>query len=367
MATRARKKTLKKGVTSKTIRKVKADLVGDMLEQINAKTDTVGALRFDSDDVIGHVKNVISSGSLAIDSGTGIGGLPSGRIVEVYGQAQCGKTTFTDHVLASTQRLGGVAVVCDVEEKKDLAYAKSIGVNVKDMIILQPPTAGAFKTFEQVLRSIEVVLDVWLASGNTVPLTIAWDSIASTPTETEMEDTDSKQPGVAAKLMRKAMRRLTQKVAWANALLLCTNQQYEKIGGFGGFAGVRRKTYGGDAIPYHASMRIELIRTGTLKTGSGEMYGVEGIAKFVKNNCAPPSNDQKYAIEWGKGFANDWSMYEKLKEYKYITTAGSWHTLNFDGLDSPKKFQQSFRGMRALFEDSPQLFTQVQNIYSQLP
>lgn len=368
MATR--KKAVKKPVKSAVVKKVRAkkkqvkkDLIADFRQQVEADSG-MEVVPFDSDAVIGHVTRVCPTGSLAIDRATGIGGLPFGRFVEVYGQPQCGKTTFTDHVLAQTQMMGGVGAVCDVEEKKDLKYAQSIGVNTKDLLLLQSPT-GTFKTFESVLRAIEASLDYWIKNKVDKPITIVWDSLAATPTETELEDVGSKEPGLPARHMRRAMRRLTQKVAQANALVLVTNQQFEKIG-FSRTPGVRRSTYGGAAIRYHATMRLELVRTGWLTLSNGENVGIEGIVKPFKNNLSPPNNNQAYAILYGNGFDNYWTLFQKLKEHRYITSGGAWYTLGIQG-EQPLKFQRGFLGLGQVLAENPPLFQKCLDIYQAVP
>lgn len=358
--------------------KIKSDILDDLAQAISgkkkkAKKDEDGneivdegfveVLRFASDDVIGHVKDVVSTGSLALDRATGVGGLPRGRIVEVYGGEQTGKTTFAQSVVAAVQAIGGVGALYEPEYKWDRAYAKSMGVKIEDLLMIQP----AAKTIEAGISAFDRAAQHWIDNQlQHIPLVFVWDSVASTSHDKEYRDTTNKEPGVPAREFRRAMRVLTGKIATAQAIMLFVNQQYEKVGGFTGGFGPKKSTYGGGGIRYHASLRIEMVYTGKLKLPNGTVVGIEGLARTFKSSLGVP-RDEQYAVAYMRGFDNAWTLLEKLKEAKYVKSAGGHYTFNVDDGLGPVSWQGGFAGLDVLLKEDPALKQRMVNIYKALP
>lgn len=339
--------------------KPKGSVLSDLAQAVSGKDGVVEVLRFSSEAVIGFVSKVVSTGSLAIDKAVGIGGLPFGRVVEVYGKEQCGKTTLAQHIIANTQRMGGVAMLYDAEHKWDRTYAMSVGVDAETLQVVQPKE----KSIEAGITFIDRALTHWIEEGHKAPLVIVWDSIAGTPTGVELADLSSQQPGVAARELRRAMRVLGEKVARAGALLLLINQTYEKIGAFG--HGPKSSTYGGGGIRYHSTIRIEMIRTGTLKLPNGMPVGIEGIARVFKNSLGVP-RDETFAIAYKRGFDDAWTLLEKLKEARFIHAGGGWYAFNEQGHEQIR-WQGGFAQLDQMMRESPALRDRLVTIYKALP
>lgn len=286
----------------------------------------------------------------------------------------------------------------DTEEKWDRVYAASTGVSIDAVQTVQPvlkkPSAPddiededaeykskkqedkdakaakkkkkseGNKTIEEGIAAIDRAAQAWIDKGHTRPLTIIWDSIAGTPTKEELNDLTDKQPGVAARELRRAMRVLTSKIARAGALLVLVNQTYEKIGSFG--FGPKSTTYGGGAIRYHATMRIEMIRTGQLKHTDGTVLGIEGIAKLIKNSLGA-QGEIPYAIAHGRGFDNAWSILEKLKEHRYITVKGGGNYVFAIQGEPPVSWRGGFAQLDALMRTDPAFNDRLLAVYRSLP
>lgn len=381
-ATKAKKfsvtaSALKKG-KGKAPSQIKLGLRDD-LKDAAAQDGVVQVLDFSDAQVTGHVRRKISTQGLAWDRATGVGGLPCGRLVEVYGDPDTGKSTFCAHVLGETQRLGGVAFVVDAEEVMDLTYVRNMGVNVDQLLMIQP----LVKTFESVIEAILRILERLCGRSDRFdfPITIVWDSVGGTPTMSEMttsvsggkldadEDEEGKGakgqiPGRAAKLLSETMRKLIGKLARSGALLLVVNQQYHKIGAFG--HGPKKATYGGKAIRYHASMRLETIRMGMLKDTAGSIIGMEGKIQPFKNKLSGYMGSEPFAIVRGEGVSNAWSLQEKLSKHRYIVSGGGWYTTNIAG-EPQRRYQGGFRGLQLLLSQDPGLYQKFVDIYNALP
>lgn len=349
----------KKSDADKKIKVKVSSVLDDLAQAVSGKDGVVEVLRMSSETVIGHVHHVASTGSLAVDRATGIGGLPMGRVVEVYGKEMCGKTTLAQHVIASVQRKGGVGLLYDAEHKWDRVYAQSVGVDIDKLMLVQPPT----KSIEQAIQFLDRALTHWIEEGRKEPLVLVWDSVAATPTETELGDLKSQQPGVAARELRRAMRVLGEKVGRAGALLLLINQTYEKIGAFG--HGPKSSTYGGGGIRYHSTLRLEMVRTGSLKLPNGIVVGIEGICRVFKNSLGVP-RDETFAIAYRRGFDNAWTLLEKLKEARFIHVGGGWYTLNLQG-EEPLRWQGGFAQLNEMMTQNPALYDKLVAIYRNLP
>jgi recombination protein RecA len=328
----------------------------------------VEVLVFSDTNVIGHSAGTTSARCIALNKGTGIGGWPRGRIIEISGKESVGKTTVVLHAIAEIQSVGGVAMVVDVEHKWDLPYVARLGVDADALIVIQP----ARHTFEAVIDAMERALDHWVARGlGDIPLGVVWDSVGQTPSQSEFDKgTDEAQaPGKAAKLLKGAMRTLPERLARANATLFAVNQVYTKI--VTGFAAKFQKgsqtiTYGGLALRFASTLRIELVRTEAIKLGDGTFAGIEVLSKFNKNNVGVPWRNERFAIMWGNGIDDVVPLFWKLTEYKYITVGGGWHTFaTTDGHDI--RFQNSFIGFGQKLHEDPKLFATAVQIYNALP
>ena len=268
----------------------------------------------------------ISTGSLALDLALGIGGLPKGRIVEIYGPESSGKTTLALHVLAQAQKAGGEVAFIDAEHALDIGYARALGVNVEDMLVSQPDTGEqALEITEQLVRS--GALDV-----------VVVDSVAALLPRSELEgEMGESSVGVIARLMSQALRKLAGTVSRTNCIVVFINQLREKIGVM---YGNPETTPGGRALKYFSSVRIDVRRIETLKVG-GEMIGNRTRAKIVKNKVAPPFKEAEFDIIYGEGISKIGEIVDLGVKLDLIDKAGAWYTygdVRVQGRDSMKEF-----------------------------
>ena len=276
----------------------------------------------------GTVANVeaIPTGSLALDLALGIGGLPRGRVVEIYGPESSGKTTLALHVLAQAQKLGGEVAFVDAEHALDPTYARALGVKVEDMLISQPDTGEqALEITEQLVRS--GALDV-----------VVVDSVAALLPRSELEgEMGESSVGVIARLMSQALRKLAGTVSRTNCIVVFINQLREKIGVM---YGNPETTPGGRALKYFSSVRIDVRRIETLKVG-GEMIGNRTRAKIVKNKVAPPFKEAEFDIIYGEGISKIGEIVDLGVKLDLIDKAGAWYTygdVRVQGRDSMKEY-----------------------------
>ena len=266
----------------------------------------------------------ISTGSLSLDLALGIGGVPKGRIVEIYGPESSGKTTLALHILASAQKNGGEAAFIDVEHALDPTYARALGVDIDNLLISQPDTGEqALEITEQLVRSGAV--DV-----------IIVDSVAALLPRSELEgEMGDSSVGVIARLMSQALRKLTGAVSKTNTIVVFINQLREKIGVM---YGNPETTPGGRALKYFSSVRIDVRRIETMKVG-GEMVGNRTRAKIVKNKVAPPFKEAEFDIIYGEGISKIGEIIDLAVKLELIDKAGAWFTVGeqrLQGRDSVK-------------------------------
>ena len=270
----------------------------------------------------------ISTGSLSLDLALGIGGVPRGRIIEIYGPEASGKTTLALHVLASAQKKGGEAAFIDVEHALDPTYARALGVDIDNLLISQPDTGEqALEITEQLVRS--GAIDV-----------IVVDSVAALPPRSELEgEMGDSSVGVVARLMSQALRKLTGAVSKTNTVVIFINQLREKIGVM---YGNPETTPGGRALKYFSSVRIDVRRIETMKV-AGEMIGNRTRAKIVKNKVAPPFKEAEFDIIYGEGISKIGEIIDLGVKLDLIDKAGAWFTVGeqrLQGRDSVKTYLQ---------------------------
>ena len=283
-----------------------------------------GAIMRLGDDIPVNVE-AISTGSLSLDLALGIGGVPRGRIVEIYGPESSGKTTLALHILASAQKTGGEVAFIDVEHALEPAYARALGVDIDSLLISQPDTGEqALEITEQLVRS--GALDV-----------VVVDSVAALLPRSELEgEMGESSVGVIARLMSQALRKLAGTVSRTNCIVVFINQLREKIGVM---YGNPETTPGGRALKYFSSVRIDVRRIETLKVG-GEMIGNRTRAKIVKNKVAPPFKEAEFDIIYGEGISKIGEIVDLGVKLDLIDKAGAWYTygdVRVQGRDSMKE------------------------------
>ena len=254
---------------------------------------------------------VIPTGSLTLDIALGCGGLPRGRIVEIYGPESSGKTTMTLEVIAQAQKLGGVAAFIDAEHALDPSYADKIGVNLEDLLVSQPDTG------EQALE----IADMLVRSGG-VDIVVV-DSVAALTPKAEIEgEMGDTHVGLQARLMSQALRKLTANIKRSNTLVVFINQIRMKIGVM---FGSPETTTGGNALKFYASVRLDIRRMGSIKSGD-EVIGNETKVKVVKNKVAPPFRNAEFEIIYGEGVSREGELVDLGVSYELVQKSGSWYS-----------------------------------------
>jgi recombination protein RecA len=264
---------------------------------------------------------VVSTGSLGLDIALGIGGLPRGRVVEIYGPESSGKTTLTLQVIAEVQKLGGTAAFIDAEHALDPQYAAKLGVNVGDLLISQPDTG------EQALE----IADMLVRSSGVDCVVI--DSVAALVPKAEIEGEMGDQlPGLQARLMSQALRKLTANIKRTNTLVIFINQIRMKIGVM---FGNPETTTGGNALKFYASVRLDIRRTGSIKKGE-EVIGSETKVKVVKNKVAPPFKQAEFDILYGEGISREGEIIELGVAHRIVEKSGAWYGYGGDRIGQGK-------------------------------
>ena len=254
---------------------------------------------------------VVSTGSLGLDIALGVGGLPRGRVVEIYGPESSGKTTMTLSVIAEMQKLGGTAAFIDAEHALDPVYAQKLGVNVADLLISQPDTG------EQALE----IADMLVRSGAVDIVVI--DSVAALTPKAEIEgEMGDSHMGLQARLMSQALRKLTANIKRTNTLVIFINQIRMKIGVM---FGSPETTTGGNALKFYASVRLDIRRIGSIKRGD-EVVGSETRVKVVKNKVAPPFKEALFDILYGEGVSREGEIIELGVNHKIVDKSGAWYS-----------------------------------------
>ena len=298
-----------------------------------------GAVMKMGDSVIEQVE-VISSGSLGLDVALGVGGYPRGRVVEIYGPESSGKTTLTLHAIAECQKAGGIAAFIDAEHAFDRYYAKSLGVEIDDLIISQPDHG------EQALE----IADNLIRSG-AVDIVVVDSVAALTPkSEIEGEMGDSKM-GLHARLMSQALRKLTGSISKTNCTVIFINQLREKIGVM---FGNPETTTGGNALKFYASVRLDIRRSTQIKDTNGAVMGNKTRVKVVKNKVAPPFKTVEFDIMYGKGISRIGELLDIGVEAEIIKKSGSWFSYG------DTKLGQGRDAVKTLLDDNPELAEEIE-------
>lgn len=290
----------------------------------------------------GQVENdlqVVSTGSLGLDIALGVGGLPRGRIIEIYGPESSGKTTLCLQVVAEVQKLGGTAAYIDAENALDPVYAQKLGVNVPDMLISQPDTG------EQALE----IADMLVRSGGVDIIVV--DSVAALTPKAEIEgEMGDSHVGLQARLMSQALRKLTGNIKRTNTLVIFINQIRMKIGVM---FGNPETTTGGNALKFYASVRLDIRRIGAIKK-SDEVIGNETRVKVVKNKVSPPFKEAQFDILYGEGISREGEILELGVAHKFVEKAGAWYS--YQG----EKIGQGKDNSREYLKEHPHLAQQIE-------
>ncbi|MEE9555927.1 MAG: recombinase RecA [Candidatus Adiutricales bacterium] len=270
---------------------------------------------------------VIPSGSLALDVALGIGGIPRGRVVEVFGPEASGKTTLTLHTIAEAQRQGGVAAFVDAEHALDVKYAQALGVQTEDLLISQPDTG------EQALE----ITDILVRSGGLFLVVI--DSVAALVPRAEIEgEMGDTHVGLQARLMSQAMRKLTATIAKSATTVMFINQIRMRIGIM---FGNPETTSGGNALKFYATMRLDIRRIGAIKEGS-DVIGNRTRVKVVKNKLAPPFREAEFDIMYGRGFSKEGDLIDMGVEAGVVEKSGSWYSYGQDRIGQGRENTRRF-------------------------
>ena len=296
------------------------------LSQIEKQFGKGSVMRL-GDSIASRDIDVVSTGSLGLDLALGVGGLPRGRIVEIYGPESSGKTTLTLQVIAEVQKQGGTAAFVDAEHALDPVYAEKVGVNVEDLLISQPDTG------EQALE----ITDMLVRSGAVDVIVV--DSVAALTPKAEIEgEMGDSHVGLHARLMSQALRKLTANIKRSNCLVIFINQIRMKIGVM---FGSPETTTGGNALKFYASVRLDIRRIGSIKKGD-EVLGNETRVKVVKNKVAPPFRTCEFEILYGQGISREGEIIDLGVKENIVEKAGSWYSYGGDRIGQGKENVREF-------------------------
>lgn len=306
----------------------------DQIERNHGK----GSVMWLSDDKVVNV-DAISTGCLSLDAAIGIGGVPKGRIIEIFGPESSGKTTICLHVIAEAQKKGGICAFVDTEHALDVKYAQRLGIDVNNLLLSQPEFG------EQALEIVET-----LVRSGAIDVIIV-DSVAALTPRVEIEgDMGDAQMGSQARLMSQAMRKLNAAIGRSKSTVIFTNQLRSKIGVI---YGNPETTTGGNALKFYASVRIDIRRKEVIKEGQ-EIVGNRVRCKIVKNKVAPPFKEVEFDIMYNEGISKIGDMIDIASEYGIIAKSGSWYTLYDDRV-------QGREGVRKILVENKDIFNKLEN------
>jgi len=325
--------------TQSSMNPEKAKALQAALAQIEKQFGKGSIMRLGEGEAIRDIE-VVSTGSLGLDIALGVGGLPRGRVVEIYGPESSGKTTLTLQVIAEMQKQGGVSAFIDAEHALDAQYAEKLGVNLQDLLISQPDTG------EQALE----IVDALVRSG-AVDLIVV-DSVAALTPKAELEgDMGDSLPGLQARLMSQALRKLTASIQKTNTMVIFINQIRMKIGVM---FGSPETTTGGNALKFYASVRLDIRRIGSIKKGD-EVIGNETKVKVVKNKVAPPFKTAEFDILYGEGISREGEIIDMGVEAHVVEKSGAWYAYNGEkigqGKDNAREFLRENKALAVEIEN----------------
>ncbi|NIE67045.1 recombinase RecA [Burkholderia sp. Ax-1719] len=314
----------KKGSAGLTAEKSKA--LAAALAQIEKQFGKGSIMRLGDGEAVEDIQ-VVSTGSLGLDIALGVGGLPRGRVVEIYGPESSGKTTLTLQVIAELQKIGGTAAFIDAEHALDVQYASKLGVNVPELLISQPDTG------EQALE----IVDALVRSGSIDMIVV--DSVAALVPKAEIEgEMGDSLPGLQARLMSQALRKLTGSIKKTNCMVIFINQIRMKIGVM---FGNPETTTGGNALKFYASVRLDIRRIGSIKKND-EVIGSETRVKVVKNKVSPPFREAVFDILYGEGISRQGEVIDLGVQAKIVDKAGAWYSYNGERIGQGKDNAREF-------------------------
>ena len=317
----------------------KAKALQAALAQIEKQFGKGTIMRLGEGEAIEDIQTV-STGSLGLDVALGVGGLPRGRVIEIYGPESSGKTTLTLQVIAEMQKTGGTCAFVDAEHALDVQYAQKLGINLPELLISQPDTG------EQALE----IVDSLVRSG-AVDLIVV-DSVAALTPKAEIEgDMGDQLPGLQARLMSQALRKLTATIKKTNCMVIFINQIRMKIGVM---FGSPETTTGGNALKFYSSVRLDIRRVGTIKKGD-EVVGSETKVKVVKNKVAPPFKEAYFDILYGTGISREGEIIDMGVNARIIDKAGAWYS--YQG----EKIGQGRDNTREFLKENPALAREIEN------
>jgi recombination protein RecA len=296
------------------------------LSQIEKQFGKGSVMRMGDANAVRNIE-VVSTGSLSLDMALGVGGLPRGRVIEIYGPESSGKTTLTLHVVAEAQKVGGTCAFVDAEHALDPVYAEKLGVDMDELLVSQPDTG------EQALE----ITDMLVRSGAVDVVVV--DSVAALTPKAEIEgEMGDSHVGLQARLMSQALRKLTGNIKRSNCIVIFINQIRMKIGVM---FGSPETTTGGNALKFYASVRLDIRRTGSIKKGD-EVVGNETKVKVVKNKVAPPFRQANFEILYGAGISREGEIIELGVAQGLIEKSGAWYSYNGDRIGQGKENVRNF-------------------------
>jgi recombination protein RecA len=323
----------------KALNTEKAKALQAALAQIEKQFGKGSIMRLGDGEAVEAIE-AVSTGSLGLDIALGIGGLPRGRVVEIYGPESSGKTTLTLQVIAQMQKVAGTCAFIDAEHALDAQYAQKLGVNLQELLISQPDTG------EQALE----IVDALVRSGS-IDLIVV-DSVAALTPKAELEgEMGDSLPGLQARLMSQALRKLTASIKKTNTMVIFINQIRMKIGVM---FGNPETTTGGNALKFYASVRLDIRRTGSIKRGE-EVVGSETKVKVVKNKVSPPFKTAEFDILYGEGISREGEIIDMGVNAKIVDKSGAWYAYNGE------KIGQGKDNAREFLRENPELAVEIEN------
>ncbi len=323
----------------KALNTEKAKALQAALAQIEKQFGKGSIMRLGEGEKIEDIQ-VVSTGSLGLDIALGVGGLPRGRVIEIYGPESSGKTTLTLQVIAEMQKIAGTCAFIDAEHALDIQYAQKLGVNLQELLISQPDTG------EQALE----IVDALVRSGS-IDLIVV-DSVAALTPKAELEgEMGDSLPGLQARLMSQALRKLTATIKKTNTMVIFINQIRMKIGVM---FGNPETTTGGNALKFYSSVRLDIRRTGNIKRGE-EVIGSETKVKVVKNKVSPPFKTAEFDILYGEGISREGEIIDMGVEARVVEKSGAWYAYGGE------KIGQGKDNSREFLRENPELAREIEN------